>query len=202
MSTTKAKKKAAKATSKKPSAKKPSAKKASAKKATSKPSAKKATAKKPTATKATSKPSAKKATAKKASAKKPAPKRAAAKAKAAPKKKAPSATRSTPLRREDRPGHLDAAYAESLRALSGSETDDDRAFVEGGHANDDLAEELGEEAVVGMTTGEDELGDDLQAEVDEEQGGPFVRSNAGAEFADDVDASNPVDAEREPFPRT
>jgi hypothetical protein len=106
------------------------------------------------------------------------------------------------MRREDHPGHLDQAYAASLRSLGGSHVEEDHAFVDGGRAKDDLAEELGEEAVVGMTSGEDGIGDDLQAEVEEEGGGPFVSSTAGTEFADDEDASNPEGATREPFPRT
>ena len=115
-----------------------------------------------------------------------------------------AAKKSTPPapRREDRPGHFDPKYAASLRALSGGTKDDDRAFVKGKHTGDDLAEELGEEAVVAMTTGEDGLSDDLQEPVDEELGGPFVGSSAGKEFAEGTDASNPVDADREPFPKT
>ncbi len=108
----------------------------------------------------------------------------------------------TATRREDRPGHLDPKYAAELRALSGSDKDDNRAFVHGKHSRDDLAEELGEEAVVAMTSGEDGLEDDLQAQVPEEQGGPFVGSTAGKEFAEGTDASNPRGAKREPFPKT
>jgi hypothetical protein len=113
-----------------------------------------------------------------------------------------AAKKSAPPRREDRPGHLDPKYAASLRALSGGPKDDDRAFVTGKHSRDDLAEELAEEAVVAMTTGEDGLSDDLQEPVDEELGGPFVGSPAGKEFAEGTDPSNPADAEREPFPKT
>jgi hypothetical protein len=115
-----------------------------------------------------------------------------------------TAKKSSPLpRREDRPGHLDPKYAASLRALSGSsDTGNDRAFVRGQHSGDDLAEELAEEAVVAMTSGEDGLAEDLQGAVDEELGGPFVTSTGGKEFADGTDASNPADAEREPFPKT
>ena len=211
MATKKAKKNAApKSTTKKPGAKpKPSAKRA-------KPSAKKPSAKKPKAAKkpAAKKPAAKKPSAKKAVAKKPAAKKASAKKAAvavkAPAKKAPAAAKKpsastqpkASMRREDHPGHLDQAYAASLRSLGGSHVEEDHAFVDGGRAKDDLAEELGEEAVVGMTSGEDGIGDDLQAEVEEEGGGPFVSSTAGAEFADDEDASNPEGATREPFPRT
>src|ERR1700761_2728250 len=92
------------------------------------------------------------------------------------------AKKSTPPlpHREDRPGHLDPKYVASLRALSGaSSRDDERAFVNGKHSGDPLAGELGEEAVVAMTTGEDGLADDLDEPVDEELGGPFVGSSGG-----------------------
>ena len=119
----------------------------------------------------------------------------AVKPKAKPRKKAV-------LRREDQPGHLDPKYAASLRALGSHATDGDRAFVRGQHSNDDLAEELGEGAVVAMTTGEDSLGDDLQADVEEDAGGPFVTTSGRKEFARGIDESNPLNAKREPFPKT
>lgn len=106
-------------------------------------------------------------------------------------------------KREDRPGHLDPKYAASLRELGHeAHAKDAKAFVDGAKSGDDLAEELAEEAVVAMTSGEDGLEDDLQAPVDEENGGPFVRSTAKEEFAKGTDASNPKSAKREPFPKT
>lgn len=71
----------------------------------------------------------------------------------------------------------------------------------GNAPSDDLAEELGEEVVASATSGENSEEDRLQEEVDEDEGGPFVVTSGSEEFADDVDASNPVDATREPFPR-
>ncbi len=149
----------------------------------------------------TSAATAKAAPKKKAAAK---PKAATAKKKATAKAKpkAGAAKKKAPPRREDRPGHYDPKYAAKLRRLGRRERDDDRAFVGGGRSNDDLAEEMGEEAVVAMTSGEDGLVDDLQADVPEDSGGPFVRSSGGKEFADGTDASNPKDALREPFPKT
>ena len=114
----------------------------------------------------------------------------------------PATHASAPLRREDRAGHFDPQYAASLRALGSRTKDDDRAFIGGTRAADDLAEELAEEAVVAMTTGEDNLRDDLEAETDDEQGGPFVTSTGREEFAGGTDASNPLSATREPFPKT
>jgi len=112
--------------------------------------------------------------------------------------------KSPPVQRRDGAGHLDPKYAQKLRELSeeGREKNDERAFVGEGHASDDLAEELWEEAVVAMTTGEDDLGEDLGAPVADDQGGPFVVTSGDEEFAAGTDASNPRGAKREPFPRT
>lgn len=109
-----------------------------------------------------------------------------------------------PLKRNDRPGHLDPKYAESLRQKSreSNPKDDDRAFVGGHRTKDGLAEQLAEDAVEAMTSGEDKLADDLAADVPEELGGPFVTTTSGVEIADGTDASNPKDATREPFPKT
>jgi len=82
-------------------------------------------------------------------------------------KKTPS---KPPVRREDRPGHLDPNHAASLLAMSGKgASNDDRAFVNGKKSKDGLAEELGEGAVSAMTSGGEES-DALQADVEEERG--------------------------------
>ena len=108
----------------------------------------------------------------------------------------------TAIRREDRAGHLDPKYAASLlaRAAEHRVRDDNRAFITEGSTHDDLAEELGEEAVRAMTSGEDDIASHRDASVDEERGGPFVDSTGGQEFADGTDDSNPPEALREPFP--
>jgi hypothetical protein len=133
-------------------------------------------------------------------------KRVAAKAapkKAAPKKAAPIAkakrSPSPPaLKRRDGSGHLDPKYAADLRARSRNKTkDDNRAF--GGDA---LSEELGEEFVETVTSGEDEGNEVRDQRVTEELGGPFTVTTGGSEFGNDVDGSNPKGATREPFPRT
>ena len=109
-----------------------------------------------------------------------------------------------PIRREDRPGHLDPHYAASLLEKSGGHPgrDDqhDRAFV-GHRAKDELAEELGEQGVIAMTSGQDQFRESADADNADEQGGPFVETPAGREFAPGTDASNPSDAEREPLPK-
>ena len=106
--------------------------------------------------------------------------------------------------RNDRDGHLDPKHAASLREKSrdSNPKDDERAFVSGHKSRDGLAEELAEEAVEAMTSGEDKLTDDLAADVAEERGGPFVITSAGEEMAEGTDASNPRGASREPFPKT
>lgn len=109
-----------------------------------------------------------------------------------------------PSPRRDATGHLDPAYAKSLRERSkeSASHDDDRAFLGGkARAQDSLAENLGEEFVASATSGEEVGEEDLNAVVAEENGGPFVVTTAGEEMADDVDGSNPEDATREPFPK-
>ncbi len=108
-----------------------------------------------------------------------------------------------PVRREDRPGHLNPRYVAKLREQSGQREANPRAFLEAPRSpGDDLAEELGEDVVSRATSGEDETEEALDQVVPEEQGGPFVETNAAQEFAHGTDASNPKGAKREPFPRS
>jgi hypothetical protein len=85
-------------------------------------------------------------------------------------------------------------------------SDDADAFIpdpaEGpAHSDDDLAESLAEEFIVAVTSAE-EPGEDVRDEVlTEELGGPFLEVPASEEFDRATDASNPPDADREPFPR-
>jgi hypothetical protein len=51
-----------------------------------------------------------------------------------------------------------------------------------GAERDDLAEELGEESVEAATSGQSSAEDNLNAEVPEETGGPFVETAGGTEF--------------------
>src|SRR5215217_116068 len=100
----------------------------------------------------------------------------------------------------DGAGHMDPAHAQRLLELSraGKDRDDTEAFPLAGE--DDLAEELAESAVSSMTSGEDTLTEDLDAEVDEERGGPFLETSGNVEFAGGTDESNIADATREPVP--
>src|SRR5579862_4579950 len=95
-----------------------------------------------------------------------------------------------------------SAVRKHVRAVARPRSDDANAFMpdpEGGpaHIGDDLAENLAEEYVDAVTGGDG--ADD--AAVSEEIGGPFVFTSAADEFAHDIDAANPPDAEREPLPR-
>ena len=101
----------------------------------------------------------------------------------------------------DGAGHMDPGHAARLadRAREAKASEEDVAFPD--VERDDLAEELGEAAVESMTSGEDDLADELDAQVSEEGGGPFVTTSAETEFAAGTDKSNIKDAEREPLPK-
>jgi len=51
-----------------------------------------------------------------------------------------------------------------------------------------------------MTSGEDTVVDDLNRDVEEDWGGPFLETTASKEFASGTDESNIAGATREPFP--
>ena len=173
----------------------PTKKTASKAKAPAKAKAKKSSAKAAPA-KAKAKKSSAKAAPAKAKAAAPKAKAKPAKAKAAPAKAAP---------RRDATGHLNPKYAAELRARSRESREDhgnDDAFLRKSRAHDTLAEELGEDAVATMTSGEDQSERLQDQEVEEERGGPFVHTSAREEYARGTDKSNPRDATREPFPTT
>jgi hypothetical protein len=183
---------------------------ASSKNKTALASKKRPAAKKPAQAKKAGAPK-KAALAKKASA----PKRAALAKKArVPKKVAPTkkagalksgAPKATPIRRRDGTGHLDAGYAAMLRekSLEGRVQDRDGAFIgRSGRSSDNLAEAMGETWIETATSGEDENEDVFNQSVPEDEGGPFVTTTAGQEFAEGIDASNPKGSKREAFPKT
>jgi hypothetical protein len=113
-------------------------------------------------------------------------KRAAARA-AAPKKRAPAAQ--------------PAAPAEVARPPAGRSDDADAFIRERGReetpsrSGDDLAEVLGEDFLESATRGNEVYEEEFDATLPDEVGGPFVMTDAGEELADDVDESNPPDAE-------
>jgi hypothetical protein len=107
------------------------------------------------------------------------------------------------VRRYDGAGHINPEHAEHLLELSKELRDaNPDAYIENPETQDDLAEELGEEAVVAMTTGQDDVPDERDQPVEEEQGGPFIETAAATEFAGGTDESNIAEATREPFPKT
>ena len=125
----------------------------------------------------------------------------------ATKKRAPSATKraakTAPPRRRDGAGHLDAKYAAELHEKSqeGRVQDPDGAFIgRAGRSKDNLAEAMGETWVQTATSGEDENEDVFNQSVPEDDGGPFVTTTAGQEFADGTDASNPTRFEARAIP--
>lgn len=107
-----------------------------------------------------------------------------------------------PMRRYDRPGHIDPEHAERLLSIAREAhlPRNDRAFLRGMAVNDDLAEELAESAIMSMTTGEDAIGQELGVYVVEEDGGPFVETPSSEEFASGSEAPNIPEATREPIP--
>lgn len=103
----------------------------------------------------------------------------------------------------DNQGHIDPERAARLLGLSATPNGDTyAAFIESPKSDDDLAEELAEVAVVAMTSGEDRIVEDLNGDVEEDWGGPFVVTPASREFATGTDDSNIPEATREPFPTT
>jgi hypothetical protein len=102
----------------------------------------------------------------------------------------------------DNAGHLDPFRALRLHEIAAQNRarPPDAAFVVGSEAEDDLAEELGEGAVVAMTSGVSIVVEHFNLDVEEDWGGPFVESTASKEFASGTDESNIAEATREPFP--
>jgi hypothetical protein len=86
-------------------------------------------------------------------------------------------------------------------------SDDGNAFIpdpgEGpAFTSDVLAESLAEEFLESATSGNEVHEDVANDDVAEDFGGPFVVTRARDEYAQGTDASNPLDAKREPLPRT
>jgi hypothetical protein len=126
-----------------------------------------------------------------------APKKRAA---AAPKKRATAVRAKSTAAAPGRPSRPNRAVRPAQRS------DDADAFIRDpgdgpARTRDDLAEALAEDFVEAATRGNEVLDEDLDRPVPEELGGPFVVTRAREELADDVDASNPTDAQREPLPR-
>jgi hypothetical protein len=113
-----------------------------------------------------------------------------------------------PIRRRDKPGHIDPEYARSLLAKARETHNDDNdpeglhAFLARSRTAEPLAEGLGEAFLESATSGEDAEPERRDELTQEEFGGPFVVTGANEEFAEGTDESNIVEATREPLPRT
>src|SRR5438034_6075114 len=96
-------------------------------------------------------------------------------------KKASPTDKARPAHGFDNAGHMDPAHRKYLLELAreGKEPEAGAAFVKKSHTHDDLAEELAEAAVGSMNSGEEQLASELDAEVAEERGGPFVKTTGG-----------------------
>lgn len=119
--------------------------------------------------------------------------------------KAPASPPASPPKR-DGAGHLDPKVSSKLKAIqresrAGTPTDA-KAFVTAARSTDAMAEQFGESVITMATSGEDDGADVRDALVQEELGGPFVKTSSKTEFARGVDASNPKGATREATPKS
>jgi hypothetical protein len=109
-----------------------------------------------------------------------------------------------PVVRRDATGHLDPKYAADLRrrsvASAGSAGRDYVPFVVRQRAVDPLAKALGEEFVAAATTGDEVRLGVHDERIPEDEGGPFIITEARREFGKKRDGSNPAGSTREPFP--
>ncbi|MGO8970658.1 MAG: hypothetical protein ACLQDQ_13950 [Myxococcaceae bacterium] len=112
----------------------------------------------------------------------------------------PQRARVTPKTAGSKRAASAVAVEVGLRQKPPGRPEQTRAFFEDArHANDELAEELGESFVLSATSGEDPE-EHYQSERPEEEGGPFLETSGHTEFAYGVDESNPEDAEPAPWP--
>lgn len=113
---------------------------------------------------------------------------------------APGSVRTRRVEHRDGAGHLEPAYEAELRSrVQGrARRAGERAFVSGTWSANPNAEKAGEDFVIMVTS----CGNDDSAREDRSagRGGPLVQPSGGVEFAYDTDESNPMDANRQPFP--
>ncbi len=88
--------------------------------------------------------------------------------------------------------HPDKKTANNHRPSRHERKDDGNAFIRDpgsgpAHTRDQLAEELAEEFLSSATSGEGQAEDALNADVEEELGGPFVMTTPGTELGTDDD---------------
>lgn len=113
-----------------------------------------------------------------------------------------------PIKRRDAAGHIDPRYARDLLRKAretrnnADQAESAMAFIDGHHSKEELAEELGEAFIEAATSGEEAEPYRHERITEAENGGPFVETAAGEEFASGTDESNIAEATREPLPRT
>lgn len=122
-----------------------------------------------------------------------------------PPKRRPPLPRKLHLTSRARPAHPERTDEGDPRNPAAIRPDGGEAFLhdpQGGpaHTKDQLAETLAEEFLQSATSAQEVTEDVRDAIVPEELGGPFLQATADEEFADDVDETNPRDAERAAFP--
>jgi hypothetical protein len=112
----------------------------------------------------------------------------------------PKSTASSTIDPTYRPTHRFTADLREHRKVSAA-SKDGMAHTITDVSRDSLAEGLGEAFLRTATSGED-LEEDILDEDAPEISDSFVETTAEEEFAYDTDESNPIDATREPFPKT
>jgi hypothetical protein len=117
----------------------------------------------------------------------------------------PKSPRAKPRARAAAAGAASAQAEAEAAARPRQRPDDGDAFMpdpgEGpARSTDDLAEVLAEDFLESATRGNEVFEDEIERPLSDEVGGPFVVTDEGEELVDDVDESNPVDAEPAPRP--
>ena len=116
--------------------------------------------------------------------------------------------RKRPVKRRDGAGRINPQYARELLAKARETKNDDNspenmhAFLKAARATEPLAQEMGENFLETVTSGEEREAERRDEITADEVGGPFVVTTAGEEFATGTDESNIPEALREPLPRT
>ena len=104
--------------------------------------------------------------------------------KAAPKKRPARRRRADTVQPASRARAARVGESQNRDAAEPVREREDAEVLIPGVRDDDLAEELGEEAVEAATSGQSPAEDNLNQEVPEETGGPFVETTADVETGD------------------
>jgi hypothetical protein len=113
-----------------------------------------------------------------------------------------------PLQRRDAAGHINPGYARHLLARAreshndANDADARKAFFSCARSADAYAEGMGESFIESATAGHSSATFRHEEVTWEEEGGPFVLTSAGEEFAAGLDDSNIAEATREALPTT